>query len=208
MRMQWLSNHRPSPAIVIASLALLVTLGGTGYAAIVLPDNSVGTAQLKSNAVTSLKVKNGSLLAADFKAGQIPAGKTGPAGPAGSAGSAGPGGAKGAAGPAGPAGPAGSAGAGAGAGTLSGYQTIRGDSANNSTDVKDLYVDCPAGKNVIGGGARVDASGAPVALDTSIGFPADVTGTNAQWFAEAHETSPTGALWNIYAFVICATVTP
>ena len=88
--------RRPSPALVIACLALLIALGGTGYAALVLPANSVGTAQLKLNAVTSAKVKNGSLLRADFKAGQVPGGAAGPAGPAGAAGAAGP------AGPAGP----------------------------------------------------------------------------------------------------------
>jgi hypothetical protein len=83
-------KHRPSPATVIACIALIVALGGTGYAAVTLPANSVGTAQLKKNAVTSLKVKNGSLLSADFKAGQIPAGPAGPAGAAGTAGAAGP----------------------------------------------------------------------------------------------------------------------
>ena len=75
--------------MVIAMIALAVALGGTGYAAIVLPANSVGTKQLKKSAVTSVKVKDGTLLKADFKAGQIPAG---PAGAAGAAGSAGPGG--------------------------------------------------------------------------------------------------------------------
>jgi hypothetical protein len=79
-------KHRPSPAIVVASLALAVALGGTGYAALVLPANSVGTVQ----------VKNGSLLAADFKKGQIP---RGPAGPAGVAGATGPVGATGPTGP-------------------------------------------------------------------------------------------------------------
>jgi hypothetical protein len=48
--------------MVVASLALLMSLAGTGYAATVLPRNSVGTAQLKNNAVTSAKVANGSLL--------------------------------------------------------------------------------------------------------------------------------------------------
>src|SRR5581483_2402945 len=54
--------RRPSPAFVLAGLALAVALGGTSYAAVSLPANSVGTAQLKNDAVTSLKVKNGSLL--------------------------------------------------------------------------------------------------------------------------------------------------
>ncbi len=100
---------RPSPAMVIACTALAVALGGAGYAATVLPRNSVGIAQLKANSVNSSKVVNHSLLRADFRAGQIPAGHRGPAGPAGAAGPAGPAGAAGAAGPAGPAGPAGTA---------------------------------------------------------------------------------------------------
>jgi hypothetical protein len=93
---------RPSPAMVVACAAFAVALGGVGYAATALPANSVGTLQLKTNAVRSSKVLNGTLLKADFKAGQIPAG---PQGPAGAVGPAGPAGAAGAAGPAGPAGP-------------------------------------------------------------------------------------------------------
>jgi len=59
--------------MVIACLALAVALSGTSYAQIVnVPVNSVGTAQLKANAVISSKVKNHSLLAADFKPGQLP----------------------------------------------------------------------------------------------------------------------------------------
>src|SRR3989442_12090435 len=93
---------RPSPSTVIAGLALFVALGGTGYAVTSLPVGSVGTAQLKANAVVSAKVLNGSLLAADFKKGQLRAGSRGATGPAGPAGHTG------AAGPAGPAGAAGS----------------------------------------------------------------------------------------------------
>jgi hypothetical protein len=74
-------RHRPTPAMVVACIALVVALGGTGYAATVLPRNSVGTIQLRSNAVTGAKVKNSSLTAADFKAGSLPAGPAGPAGP-------------------------------------------------------------------------------------------------------------------------------
>jgi hypothetical protein len=101
-----LLRHRPSPAIVIACVALLLALGGVSYAATALPPNSVGTAQLKNNAVTSSKVKNHSLLRADFKNGQIPRGARGPVGPAGTTG---PKGATGARGPTGPAGSSGTA---------------------------------------------------------------------------------------------------
>jgi hypothetical protein len=82
-------------ALVVALLALVVALGGTSYAAVTLAKNSVGTKQLKNNAVVSAKVKDGSLTAADFAAGQLPAGAKGEKGAQG---------AQGAAGAAGPAG--------------------------------------------------------------------------------------------------------
>jgi hypothetical protein len=80
--------RRLSPATVLACIALFVALGGTGVAAVsaLAPPNSVGTAQLRANAVVSAKVRNGSLLRADFARNQIPAGPRGPAGPAGPAG--------------------------------------------------------------------------------------------------------------------------
>lgn len=68
---------------VVAYLALFIALGGTSYAAVKLPANSVGAKQIKKNAVRSPDVKNGSLLAGDFKRGQLPAGPRGPHGPQG-----------------------------------------------------------------------------------------------------------------------------
>src|SRR3954447_7414465 len=67
-------------ANVASTLALIVALGGTSYAAVALPKNSVGNKQLKTNAVTSGKVEDRTLLSKDFKAGQLPAGPRGPAG--------------------------------------------------------------------------------------------------------------------------------
>jgi hypothetical protein len=81
-----LRRYQPTPAMVVACAALVVALGGTGYAATVLPRNSVGAVQLRNNAITASKVKNFSLLRQDFKPGQLPAGARGPAGPAGPAG--------------------------------------------------------------------------------------------------------------------------
>jgi len=84
---------RPSPSMVVALLALFIALGGTGYAITALPKNSVASKQLKKNAVTgpkihknaitSAKVKDLSLLAKDFKAGEIPAGPKGDRGDSG-----------------------------------------------------------------------------------------------------------------------------
>jgi hypothetical protein len=69
-------------ANVVATLALFLALGGASYAAFRLPKRSVGTRQLRNGAVTSAKVRNRSLRARDFKAGQLPSGERGPAGSA------------------------------------------------------------------------------------------------------------------------------
>jgi hypothetical protein len=53
--MKRLLAHRPSPAMVVAVIALVCALTGTAWAA--LGKNSVGTKQLKSNAVTTAKIK-------------------------------------------------------------------------------------------------------------------------------------------------------
>ncbi len=83
-----LSRLGNSYANVTATLALVVALSGTAYAAGVITgadikNGSIATKDLKKNAVNSKKVMDGSLLSADFKAGQLPAGATGPIGPAG-----------------------------------------------------------------------------------------------------------------------------
>jgi hypothetical protein len=148
---------RLTPSMVIASLALLVALAGTSVAAVsvVLPRNSVGNAQIQNNAVTSAKVKNASLLRADFKAGQIPAGAAGPAGPAG------------AAGPAGPAGPAGAAGPGAKWALVKGDGTIVAQSGGITLTSKPL-----AGEYVLDFGSAVTGhlliGSAAVASDTTL----------------------------------------
>src|SRR4051812_46254358 len=57
----------PSPAMAVAFLALFVAIGGSSYAVTRLPAKSVGSKQLRPNAVTGAKVKNGSLTAKDIK---------------------------------------------------------------------------------------------------------------------------------------------
>jgi len=48
---------RPSHAALVAYLALFIALGGTTYAATSLPANSVGTRQLQTGAVTTVKLR-------------------------------------------------------------------------------------------------------------------------------------------------------
>jgi hypothetical protein len=92
---------------VIAYLALFVALGGTSYAAIKLPANSVGTKQIKNSSVTSAKIKDGSIQNADLAPGTLRAGGVGPAGAAGPKGDTGAAGSKGDTGATGVAGPKG-----------------------------------------------------------------------------------------------------
>jgi hypothetical protein len=170
----------------VAALAVAVcgsTPIGTAARNLVLPRGSVGTIQLKNNAVTGAKVRNFSLVAADFKPGQLPRGAQGPAGPAGAAGPAGP------AGPQGPQGPAG----------ISGLQNVFTTGAINSTATRQLTAGCPAGKKAIGGGATVvPANTAGVAI--TAGYLAD----ESTWVARAREVTATGANWSLNAVVICA----
>lgn len=91
--------------VMVTILAFIVLCGGAAVAADQLSKNTVGTKQLKRGAVTSAKVKDGSLQAKDF--GKIfrpgPAVR-GPAGPAGERGPEGPQGQEGRRGPEGPRG--------------------------------------------------------------------------------------------------------
>ena len=122
-------------ALAVAALVVAVfgaTPVGHAAAGMILPKDSVGTAQLRAGSVTGAKVRNGTLTAAKFKPGQLPAG---------------PQGARGEAGPAGPAGPAGAPG-------LSGVQTVQGAGLPIAVgELKGSTATCPAGKRVIGGGA-------------------------------------------------------
>jgi hypothetical protein len=103
--MRELFVRRPSPALVISLVALFVALGGTGYAALKLPKNSVGSSQIKTGAVRSSEVKDRSLKRKDFGSEQIPTGKRGAVGPAGPPGANGANGANGRDGATGPRGP-------------------------------------------------------------------------------------------------------
>lgn len=113
-----LRRFRPSHPVLVAYLALFVALGGSSYAAIRITGANVKNSSLtgldvKNNSLTGTDIKNlrtadvtnGSLLAADFKAGQLPKGAKGDPGAPGAGG-----GATGATGPTGPSGATGAQG--------------------------------------------------------------------------------------------------
>ena len=191
--MRHITSHRPSPAMVVAFVALLLGLGGGAYAQ-QLSNNSVGSKQLKNNAVTtkkikngavnSNKVKNGSLVSGDFKAGQIPAG---PAGPRGATGERGPTGATGATGPIGPRGPAGATNV----------------TVETSAEEVNPVATCPAGRVATGGGGSVTDNtwylyeSFPVA-------PATPGGPPTAWAVNAADTGNPGTIMPSIAYVVCA----
>jgi collagen triple helix repeat protein len=190
--------------IVLSSTALIVAvLGSTpvGEAAknLVVPRASVGTVQLKNNAVTAAKVKNFSLVAADFRSGQLPRGpqgRVGPQGPAGPRGPRGPAGAAGATGPTGPAGPTGPPG-------LSGLQSVFASSSSNATDKKTVTAACPSGKVGVGGGASINPTN-----QTDVAIASSSLANDTTWTAAASEQDPVGTSWSLNVVVICATVAP
>lgn len=152
-------SRRPSPAMVVACLALGIALTGTSVAAVsALAPNSVGTVQIRANAVTAAKIENanvtgakiarnavtgskvlnGSLTAVDFVASSLPKGPAGPAGPAGATGATGP------AGPAGAIGPV----------TVrqQGVVVPGGVAENGAYDTETVTVNCNAGEKAISAG--------------------------------------------------------
>jgi hypothetical protein len=172
-------------ANVMATAAVFLALGGVSYAAVAIPKNSVGNQQLKANAVTTKKVKNGTLLAADFRRRQLPRGATGTRGAAG------------ATGPQGPQGPQGQPGTPG----ISNYHVVinneitapAGTQTSNSAD-------CPADTTVISGGVAM-AQGNSTNVNVNSSYPIV---NDDKWEAIVNNNSTTPTLFDIIA--ICATV--
>ena len=63
--------NRPSPALAVALLALIVALGGTSYAAVKLPKNSVGSKQVKNSSLKAKDIAPGAIGATSIAPGAI-----------------------------------------------------------------------------------------------------------------------------------------
>jgi Collagen triple helix repeat (20 copies) len=211
---------RLSYANVTATVAVFIALGGSSYAAVTITgsqiqNNTVTTKDLRNNSVhgkdirrgtiTSSDVRDYSLLARDFKAGQLPPGPRGEPGPVGAAGpegargADGPQGAQGDPGPAGPQGPAGVSG-------VSGLERVVAGSANNSDSPKSAVATCPAGKKVLGTGSFVQggASGSAPNLLTDVAVLATLVDPNLTSVqAIAAEEESTGSNWGLTAYAMC-----
>jgi hypothetical protein len=133
----------------VSALALFAALTATSYAAVTLRPAQVTARYLASNAVSSNKVKDGSLRAADFARGVLQSGAAGPAGPAGKNGSDGRPGATGPIGPAGAAGAVGPAGP-AGPGAIGFEDAVLDKTGRGEVSLADfdVFVDCRDGFGV------------------------------------------------------------
>jgi hypothetical protein len=181
--------------MAVALTALFVALGGIGYAATSLPKNSVGTKQLRNGAVTAIKVKNFSLLASNFKAGQLPAGPPGSQGPRGPQGAVGPIGATGLQGAKGNDGSPG----------VSNYQVLLFGEIVQSTDTQGGWtVGCPAGTKILGGGVATFNKNIQIEtstpLDTGTSWAVSVVPLTGSAFG--------GSASAVNIRIVCATVAP
>jgi len=67
---RWISL--PSPPMAVACLALGVALGGTSYAAVKIPPDSVGRSAIREGAVGTAQIRDRSIAATDIRRGVIP----------------------------------------------------------------------------------------------------------------------------------------
>ena len=82
---------------------------------------------------------------------------------------------------------------------LSGLEIVTAVSATDSSSPKSVTVNCPAGKRVIGGGARATGAGAGE-IGVTEAYPASAT----QWVVLGRELDATNASWTLTAFTFCA----
>ena len=218
---------RPSPAMIVALVALSSSLASGATAVTLLTGGDIANRSLtgkdlKPSSVTTKHVKNRSLVKRDFRKGHLllgqigPVGPAGPEGPAGAAGAEGPrgetgaqgeAGATGGTGPAGPQGPAGPAGEdgvdGADGANGATNVVIRHSSDVNiqHSTVVTTSVDCNGGERAVGGGGTNNGT-AGIHLKQSNPTPATQGATPTGWSVTYENLS--GVPGSIRAWVVCS----
>jgi Collagen triple helix repeat (20 copies) len=198
--MRGIVKRAPSPAMVVAIVALLAALSGSATAAFVMTGK-----QIKDGTVTGKDVKNRTLgtkklskkAVSSLKGQRGPAGPQGPQGPAGPQGAAGPQGPTGDTGAAGPLGPKGDTGVAQITTRTAGIAfTVNGGTGEH----KEQAAMCQAGETVVGGGYRLPETSMGVGSGSVPVFaavqsrPANASGepaVNGQqprgWYVEARD---------------------
>jgi hypothetical protein len=171
-------SRRVSPAMVVACVALTVALAGTGYASVsLLPRDSVGTRELKDDAVTSTNVRDFSLRAWDFKRGGLPHG---------------------------PAGPPGAPGVVSDLTMRENSVAVPGNTSTNGLYVtRAAQVSCQPGEKAIAGGTRWSSDQDAEQLITVYSRPLIINGTIVGWRARGGSDVAGDRIFNVQ--VLCAT---
>jgi hypothetical protein len=182
----------PSPAMIVAFVALFVASTGSAVAGALITgaqvkNNSLTGLDIQTGTITSADVKNGTLRPVDFK-GPLPAGAQGPQGQPGPQGQSGPQGPPGAQGEPGVSG-------------LAKSFVIGGPF--NSASPKTTEASCPPGKKLISGGGRLhhlQAVPPPIAIQESYAVDLDT------WRVVGAEMSATGVSWEPVVVIVCGNV--
>ena len=191
-KMNAIVKHLPSPALIVACIALVVALGGVSYAAVRLPKNSVGSTQ----------VMNGSLQKADLSKRAVASlhGTNGAQGPQGVQGPTGPGGATGT----------------QGAQGIPGIQGPKGDKGDPGAALPNVTVrettfslapgqeqgafrTCNPGERATGGGVVFSDPDNMIVTGSS---PSPIVGTPTAWWGEGKNGGASAG--TIYIYAICA----
>src|SRR4051794_9676642 len=209
-----------SVANVLSCTALFVALGGVAYAAVKIPPNAVKVRnianqavtnpKIKREAVTSGKIRNGTVNAADLGAGQVSSEKLATGAVTGKKIAKKAVSERTIANEAVTIGKIGKEAVDASKISTSLWlQLVRNvayfssSSPSDSEANKSATVECPKGKEAIGGGARLEGELAEVGLTGS--YPLSSGNSRTGWVALAHETGPGQAgNWSVVAFVVCA----
>jgi hypothetical protein len=209
-----------SVANVLSCLALFVALGGAAYAAVRIPPNAVKARnianqavtnpKIKREAVTSGKIRNGGVNAVDLGAGQVTNEKLATGAVTGKKIAKKAVSERAIANEAVTVGKLGKESVDASKISTSLWlQLVRNVAYFNSSSVtneepnKTATIECPKGKEAIGGGVRLEGELADVAVTGS--YPVSSGNSRTGWSGVAHETG-TGPFgdWSVVAFVVCA----
>lgn len=230
--MKQLKRHL-TVANVLSAVALFMALGGAAYAAkLMLPKKSVKTQNLANGAVTNLKLRNGAVTPLKIRNGAVTGAKiaTGAIGSTqladGGVRSVDLGGGVVTEGKL-KNGAVGEAKLGAnsvatgkiqdGAVTsaklsaallaqlVKNVSYVTATSVSDAEDVpKTVTAPCPAGKQVVGGGAKVGGTSTTVAVTESAPAPVNAENKRTGWLATAREIAPEANPWSVEAYAICA----
>jgi hypothetical protein len=75
---------------------------------------------------------------------------------------------------------------------------------NDDGNSKTITAECPSGKQVTGGGARVLGPNTKVVISESAPTIPDASGKRIGWVASGREVEPEAGEWSVEAYAICA----